>query len=583
MSILISTTLSDAAFFAGETFSCSITFTNTSTPSGIGTRSPGLRRSVSIDHTRRAPRQSTPRRQFVVGPNSISHKDTNGNGTLNGHGPAHDIDDPEGLGNLPSKFGQLGRRKKPNSRSLSIVTGGKVVLNGIDEEDATPPIQSGSSAGSPYSHARRTISLSAAGTPRGGILQDRLTTPMTGTFPGGPSSASPKQYNFWTPFGRRSSSAGQMSTSQEGFRSPPLSAPSSSISDGMEKLSAKQNEDMNNAFSVDLDTVEGTPRSSVDFYMGRNDSMESVVSNIGGSDLRFGHTRRLSSIARNASTVHLAQQRHETLLWSFAQVVGNFTVDESLVKRREFDSLKSKVMYGSAGAGGPGGAVGGGSLGFIGVGGGLFNSGFFGTSNSQSSLADMQHRSDAKSVPVYSTPPSILFVDLHLGPGESKTYIYQLKLPNDIPPSHRGKAIKFTYNLIIGTHRAGSSQQSRIIQLPFRVFNHVAENGLRPMYDLMNPVILYKDEAMTETIADAKKTPNLLHPGATKNSFESYIKDLLKRDGAEPISPTATKFPIVNTPRKNSLLSPEERDHSCKHAIEEVSRRSQKSEFENCG
>lgn len=81
---------------------------------------------------------------------------------------------------------------------------------------------------------------------------------------------------------------------------------------------------------------------------------------------------------------------------------------------------------------------------------------------------------DSRSIPILSTPQSILFVDLRLGPGESKSYTYKFLLPKGIPPSHRGKAIKVVYNLVIGTQRPGMGvQQPKVVEIPFRVFPHI--------------------------------------------------------------------------------------------------------------
>lgn len=79
-----------------------------------------------------------------------------------------------------------------------------------------------------------------------------------------------------------------------------------------------------------------------------------------------------------------------------------------------------------------------------------------------------------KSVPVLSTPQSILFVDLRLAPGESKSYLYKFVLPRGLPPSHKGKALKITYNVVVGTQRAGKGvQQPKVIEVPFRVFPNI--------------------------------------------------------------------------------------------------------------
>lgn len=55
---------------------------------------------------------------------------------------------------------------------------------------------------------------------------------------------------------------------------------------------------------------------------------------------------------------------------------------------------------------------------------------------------------------------------------------YKLRLPNDLPPSHRGKSIRFNYYLVVGTQRAGRAngmqQSGQVFQLRFRVLNHVS-------------------------------------------------------------------------------------------------------------
>lgn len=50
---------------------------------------------------------------------------------------------------------------------------------------------------------------------------------------------------------------------------------------------------------------------------------------------------------------------------------------------------------------------------------------------------------------------------------------YEIDLPSVLPPSHRGRVIRFTYKLIIGVHRTGGSMQSQIFQIPFRIFNRI--------------------------------------------------------------------------------------------------------------
>lgn len=97
---------------------------------------------------------------------------------------------------------------------------------------------------------------------------------------------------------------------------------------------------------------------------------------------------------------------------------------------------------------------------------------------------------------VLDTPPKILFCDLRLDPGESKTCMsgictfaivipkveYMLVLfvcfflftdsyseivPIDGPPSFRGQAVKYVYKLTIGCQRVNSP--IKLLRVPFRV------------------------------------------------------------------------------------------------------------------
>ncbi|XP_033839875.1 RAB6A-GEF complex partner protein 2 [Periophthalmus magnuspinnatus] len=68
---------------------------------------------------------------------------------------------------------------------------------------------------------------------------------------------------------------------------------------------------------------------------------------------------------------------------------------------------------------------------------------------------------------VLDTPPKILFCDLRLDPGESKTYSYSEVVPVDGPPSFRGQAVKYVYKLTIGCQRVNSP--IKLLRVPFRV------------------------------------------------------------------------------------------------------------------
>ncbi|XP_012687926.1 RAB6A-GEF complex partner protein 2 [Clupea harengus] len=94
---------------------------------------------------------------------------------------------------------------------------------------------------------------------------------------------------------------------------------------------------------------------------------------------------------------------------------------------------------------------------------------------SQGNKQDVQAESDTVLIPsrgergqcILDTPPKILFCDLRLDPGESKTYSYSEVVPTDGPPSFRGQAVKYVYKLTIGCQRVNSP--IKLLRVPFRV------------------------------------------------------------------------------------------------------------------
>uniref|UniRef100_A0A8C2X0S7 GP1 homolog, RAB6A GEF complex partner 1 n=1 Tax=Cyclopterus lumpus TaxID=8103 RepID=A0A8C2X0S7_CYCLU len=93
----------------------------------------------------------------------------------------------------------------------------------------------------------------------------------------------------------------------------------------------------------------------------------------------------------------------------------------------------------------------------------------------QGNKQDVQAESNTVLIPsrgergqcVLDTPPKILFCDLRLDPGESKTYLYSEIVPIDGPPSFRGQAVKYVYKLTIGCQRVNSP--IKLLRVPFRV------------------------------------------------------------------------------------------------------------------
>jgi hypothetical protein len=309
-------------------------------------------------------------------------------------------------------------------------------------------------------------------------------------------------------------------------------------------------------------SIAGTPRSSGEFYSLSNNSNETLASEY--LPQQAGRIRYYESHSRKPSNMTQANKHRspETLMMGYAQINGSFTLDASLINQAPFEEVKMK------------GAVGGQGGGVIGLESNKRDSGLlrsFGWGNigesiggllgggELSSIKDMRGVASSRSVPILSTPQSILFVDLRLAPGDSRSYKYSFKLPRGLPPSHRGKVIKITYKLVIGTQRPGGAkeQQVKSVELPFRVLGSVNSHGELLGHDLLSPYIILRDQArvtpmepQSDDYSAPREKKSMTNPrmnDSTLDDFLSYVEELLTR------------------PRQNSslgLLSPTEMPRS---------------------
>lgn len=234
-------------------------------------------------------------------------------------------------------------------------------------------------------------------------------------------------------------------------------------------------------------SINGTPRSSGEFYSMSSNSTETLASEyIPQENSRIVHRPTHS---RQASYLAPAKaSKPEVLMMGYGQITGSFTLDGSLVNQGPFEEVKRKGIVGGQGGGGvvrntsikrESGLLG--SIGWGNIGGSL--GGFLGGTE-LSSIKETFDGAGARSIPILSTPQSILFVDLRLGPGESKTYNYSHPLPKGIPPSYKGRAMKVSYNLVVGTQRVSNITQQHRVQsadIPFRILPSVNSKILPSM------------------------------------------------------------------------------------------------------
>ncbi|KAF2464953.1 Rgp1-domain-containing protein [Lindgomyces ingoldianus] len=317
-------------------------------------------------------------------------------------------------------------------------------------------------------------------------------------------------------------------------------------------------------------SLNGTPRSSGEFYSMSNNSSETLASEYVAQPTarllpRAIHQRHSSQLAPPNP-----KKYPETLMMGYAQVMGSFTLDGSLINQAPFEEVKRKGVVGGQGGGGVVGVERTkrdsglfGALGWGNIGESL--GGLLGASE-PSSIREMRGIASSKTVPLITTPQSILFVDLRLAPGESRSYTYSFTLPRGLPPTHKGRSMKVAYHLTIGTQRPGSSrdQQVKHVDIPFRVFGSVNSQGEILGHDLMSPYIILRDQARTSTIEPDRSISNgstAKKPATVPSSNDSAFKDFV--DYVDN---------LLDKPRYNSslgLLSPTDTIHGRRSIAEE--------------
>ncbi|PNS16738.1 RAB6A-GEF complex partner protein 2 [Sphaceloma murrayae] len=303
-------------------------------------------------------------------------------------------------------------------------------------------------------------------------------------------------------------------------------------------------------------SVNGTPRTSSEFYSMSNVSDETVY-----SEMPLQAATKLmprQSLSRsNSRRVNSRPDEPEHLMMGYAQTMGSFSLDGSLVNQAPFEEVKRKGIIGSHGGGG-----------VIGVEQSKRQSGLFGGfgwnnlgesltgllgMDEMSSMREMKSTANTKTVPMLSTPQSILFVDLRLAPGQSRSYSYKFKIPKGLPPSHKGRSIKVVYHLRIAVQRSGSveSQKVKDVEIPFRVLGSVNRDGDVLGHDLMSPYILLHDAAKTAAVPEhadlstffGTETSSDQHtpPAAGMDDFLRYTERLMMEQpaGAPLVSPSA--------------------------------------------
>lgn len=336
---------------------------------------------------------------------------------------------------------------------------------------------------------------------------------------------------------------------------------------------------------ISTSSPSGSHRSSGEFYSASDNSSETLQSEYTNYS---ANTRRPSGPrhARHFSSVDTGPKRPngQTLLMGYAQVSASFTVDGSLINQAAFEEVKRKGVVGSQGN--AAGTLGGGSASISDK--SRKSGGFWGafkwnaieesisgllSNNELDGLRDMRGVTSSRSIPLLSTPQSLLFVDLRLAPGEEQSYSFSFTLPKGLPASHKGKAIKISYNLVIGTQRpSGSNEPQRVnrITIPFRVFSGVNSQGEILGHNLMSPYVILRDEARVQKVGSTSPPPVSKnksisgHVWTSAPEFLSYVDELLEQQSRKNL----LQPPDLVSARRSSSYEALAGPLSCKDSID---------------
>jgi hypothetical protein len=224
-------------------------------------------------------------------------------------------------------------------------------------------------------------------------------------------------------------------------------------------------------------------------------------------------------------------------------------------------------------------------------------------------------------LPVLETTRSLMGVDIKLQEGETRecklcdhswkltSVVYTLQLPATLPPAFKGRALRFSYELILSLNVAlpggGKRQRAREIVVPVRVWPNVSLHHMLRTYDVLQPVIQTAETGSVEERSTTAVTPrrpqHMIEPPQSIDSLATYARRLVDSVDTHraPPSPSKSLRPLspVKRPRGGSfLLEPRPRSLStatvpgddelveeaqrCGEAVEILSRHSPKSSYD---
>ncbi|KAJ3879668.1 Rgp1-domain-containing protein [Lentinula edodes] len=171
-------------------------------------------------------------------------------------------------------------------------------------------------------------------------------------------------------------------------------------------------------------------------------------------------------------------------------------------------------------------------------------------------------------LPTFEAQSTMLAVDMCLEPGESKSYQYSILLPANLPPTFRGRTLRFAYELVVGICRAGPSNNfvpsekgsgpggsvSKVMKVPIRVYTNVVVGRPPTPYDLLWPVnkrrsTLVLGHRRGGRLSSSAKESRRTQASGSLNELKEYAKRLV----AELPEPSQPGFEVPSSPEPSDV------------------------------
>ncbi|KAI0935775.1 hypothetical protein AcV5_004100 [Taiwanofungus camphoratus] len=208
-------------------------------------------------------------------------------------------------------------------------------------------------------------------------------------------------------------------------------------------------------------------------------------------------------------------------------------------------------------------------------------------------------------LPTFEVQPSMLAVDLALAPGESRSYTYSITLPENLPPTYKGRSMRFSYEFILGICRAapsppgsrgptGANSSSRVMKVPIRLYNNVVVGRPPKPYDLLWPTsswrtrgVQFPAKVVEEPRPELMKLERTPPPGApapnsgTFEGLQEYARNLLASLHDPNTTGARIKLPIEAINLERDREQEEAGGLSgCRQAVEILTRNPKKASYD---